>query len=267
MLYLLGYSGRQPAHLRTIEREVAHRRRQRPAGHRDGVGRGQPGQHGPRAGRCEEEHRRQLDAYVRQQEDHHRRPRCAGDPFTTSALSTEQGRLRAAQDAVDPRTGDGHQLEAPCRLQDALLARPRYNGETYSDRGYQNTWEVSRGQSGTSGILVNYTGGDIGASFGSGTPDSRARQFLAQIEPVCGCQRELQRQGVHRLLDREQWSKGSYSYWKVGQYTAFSGIEGVEQAGCHFAGEQTSVDNQGYLEAASSPAHGRRARSSLPSSS
>ena len=28
------------------------------------------------------------------------------------------------------------------------------NGETYSDRGYQNTWEVSRGQRGASGILV-----------------------------------------------------------------------------------------------------------------
>ena len=33
------------------------------------------------------------------------------------------------------------------------------NGETYSDRGYQNTWEVSRAQPGTNGILVNYTGG------------------------------------------------------------------------------------------------------------
>ena len=27
-------------------------------------------------------------------------------------------------------------------------------GETYSDTGYQNTWEVSRAQPGTSGILV-----------------------------------------------------------------------------------------------------------------
>src|SRR5215218_1478868 len=58
------------------------------------------------------------------------------------------------------------------------------NGETYSDTGYQNTWDVTRGQGGTSGILVDYTGGKIGASFGSGTPSSRAQQFLGQIEPV-----------------------------------------------------------------------------------
>jgi len=44
------------------------------------------------------------------------------------------------------------------------------------------------------------------------------------------------------------WSKGSYSYWKVGQYTAFVGMERVEQNGCHFAGEHTSIDFQGYLQ-------------------
>ena len=58
------------------------------------------------------------------------------------------------------------------------------NGETYADTGYQNTWEVTRAQPGRSGILVDYTGGTIGASFGSGTPSSRAKQFLAQLEPV-----------------------------------------------------------------------------------
>src|SRR5207248_4463233 len=44
------------------------------------------------------------------------------------------------------------------------------NGNTYADTGYQNTWEVSRAESGAPGILVDYTGGKIGASLGSGTP-------------------------------------------------------------------------------------------------
>src|SRR3954454_7843959 len=57
-------------------------------------------------------------------------------------------------------------------------------GETYADTGYQNTWEVSRAQGGTTGLLVDYTGGNIGASFGSGTPTARAKQFLGQIEPL-----------------------------------------------------------------------------------
>lgn len=40
----------------------------------------------------------------------------------------------------------------------------------------------------------------------------------------------------------------SYSYWRVGQYTAFSGYEGVAQGNIHFAGEHCSTNFQGYME-------------------
>jgi monoamine oxidase len=122
-------------------------------------------------------------------------------------------------------------------------------GETYADTGYQNTWEVSRGQAGPTGILVDYTGGNIGASFGSGTPSSRAKQFLGQIEPLLpGATANWNGNATIDFWTGYKWTKGSYSYWKVGQYTAFAGIEGAEQNGCHFAGEHTSIDFQGYLQ-------------------
>jgi monoamine oxidase len=122
------------------------------------------------------------------------------------------------------------------------------NGDTYADTGYQATWEVSRSQPGTAGILVDYTGGTIGASFGSGTPVSRAQQFLTQLEPVLpGISRYWNGRATIDFWTAYQWTKGSYSYWKVGQYTKFSGIEKTRQANCHFAGEHTSQDFQGYL--------------------
>src|SRR3954468_11748744 len=122
-------------------------------------------------------------------------------------------------------------------------------GETYADTGYQNTWEVSRGQGGTTGLLVDYTGGNIGASFGSGTPTSRAKQFLGQIEPLLpGATANWNGNATIDYWQGYPWSKGSYSYWKVGQYTAFAGMERAEQSGCHFAGEHTSIDFQGYLQ-------------------
>ncbi len=125
------------------------------------------------------------------------------------------------------------------------------NGETFADTGYQNTWEVSRAQPGTAGILVDYTGGNIGASFGSGTPASRAQQFLAQIEPVLpGISQDWNGMATVDFWTAYPWTKGSYSYWKVGQYTKFSGMEGRRQGNCHFAGEHTSQDFQGYLNGA-----------------
>jgi monoamine oxidase len=125
------------------------------------------------------------------------------------------------------------------------------NGETYADRGYQNTWHVTRSQPGGSGVLVDYTGGNIGASFGSGTPSSRAQQFLAQIEPVLpGISQYWNGKAMLDFWTGYRWTLGSYSYWKVGQYTKFSGMERKRQGNCHFAGEHTSIDFQGYLNGA-----------------
>ncbi len=125
------------------------------------------------------------------------------------------------------------------------------NGETFSDRGYQNTWEVTRAQPGASGILVDYTGGKIGASFGSGTPESRAKEFLAQVEPVLpGATKAWNGKAAIDFWPGHRWTKGSYSFWKVGQYQRFAGMEGRRQGNCLFAGEHTSIDFQGYLNGA-----------------
>jgi monoamine oxidase len=125
------------------------------------------------------------------------------------------------------------------------------NGETFADLGYQNTWEVSRAQAGSAGILVNYTGGDVGASFGSGTPESRAQQFLAQVEPALpGLSPHWNGKATIDFWPGYEWTRGSYSFWKVGQYTSFAGIEGRQEGNAHFCGEHTSVDFQGYLNGA-----------------
>jgi monoamine oxidase len=130
------------------------------------------------------------------------------------------------------------------------------NGNTYADTGYQNTWEVSRAQNTTKrGLLVDYTGGKIGASFGSGTPQSRAQQFMSQLQPLFDpyditVADHWTNQATIDFWTAYPWTKGSYSYWKVGQYTKFSGMEKERQGNCHFCGEHTSQDFQGYLNGA-----------------
>jgi monoamine oxidase len=128
------------------------------------------------------------------------------------------------------------------------------NGETFADTGYQNTWDVTRAQAGTAGILVDYTGGAVGASFGGGSPGQRARQFLAQLEPVLpGITARWNGRATVDIWTGNPFTKGSYSYWKTGQYTRFAGVEREREGrtqNCHFAGEHTSVDFQGYLNGA-----------------
>ena len=125
------------------------------------------------------------------------------------------------------------------------------NGETFADTGYQNTWDVTRAQPGVSGILVDYTGGNVGASFDSGTPQQRAAQFLAQLEPVLpGITSRWNGRATVDFWPGDHWTRGSYSFYKVGQYTSFAGIEERQEGNAHFCGEHTSIDFQGYLNGA-----------------
>jgi monoamine oxidase len=125
------------------------------------------------------------------------------------------------------------------------------NGETYSDTGYQNTWEVSRGQAGKSGILVQYTGGSAALAQGGQSASTLVQQFLPKIEPVLpGISATWNQRATIDWWPGDPWTKGSYSYWKVGQYTKFAGAEGARSGNCHFAGEHTSIEAQGYLNGA-----------------
>ena len=85
----------------------------------------------------------------------------------------------------------------------------------------------------------------------SGTPAVRAQQFLAQLEPVLpGITAKWNGRATVDFWLGNPWTKGSYSFWKVGQYTRFAGVEREPEGNCHFAGEHTSVDFQGYLNGA-----------------
>ena len=157
---------------------------------------------------------------------------------------------------------------ANCKLQ--LQFNTRYwntsgpwgvgNGSTYADTGYQNTWEVTRAQGGATGILVDYTGGGVPlASFNGNAGDPKvaakfAQTFLTQIEPVFpGITKQWNGRATLDVPLNNPFLLGSYSYWKVGQYTLFSGYELARQPDpitgkCHFAGEHCSINFQGFME-------------------
>jgi monoamine oxidase len=138
------------------------------------------------------------------------------------------------------------------------------NGNSYSDTGYQNTWDVTRAQDGSTGILVDYTGGGVPlASFGGDPSDPKviarfAKTFLGQIEPLFpGLTAQWNGRATLDVPLTNPFLLGSYSYWKVGQYTQFSGYEKARQPDpvtgkCHFAGEHCSQDFQGYMEGGAS---------------
>ena len=107
--------------------------------------------------------------------------------------------------------------------------------------------------------MVDYTGGGVPLSSFTGNPDdpavvaSFARTFLDQLNHVFpGVKQHWNGRATLDVPRTNPFLLGSYSYWKVGQYTQFSGYEGARQPDangkCHFAGEQSSTNFQGFME-------------------
>jgi monoamine oxidase len=133
-------------------------------------------------------------------------------------------------------------------------------GTSFADTGYQAGWDVTRAQEGATGILVDYTGGGVPLATFNGNPNDPAvvagfaRTYLDQLEDVFpGVSRLWNGRATLSVPRIDPNLLGSYSYWKVGQYTLFSGYEGARQPDikkgkAHFAGEHCSTNFQGFME-------------------
>jgi monoamine oxidase len=155
------------------------------------------------------------------------------------------------------------QLQFQRRLWNGRGAWPGLgNGSSYSDTGYQSSWDATRAQPGAAGSLVFYSGGAVTRALVAQKAFATASDPLALADANTALRRgELVFPGL-----RAAWNglatqsiphkapefKASYAYFRVGQYLAFAGYEAVSQGGVSFCGEHTSTDFQGFMEGGAS---------------
>ncbi|KFE72139.1 hypothetical protein DB31_0400 [Hyalangium minutum] len=174
-------------------------------------------------------------------------------PFTQLRKMELQVELPAVKRKAIQELGYGTNAKLMVGVSSRLwrAAAHRSDGSTLSDVGYQQSWESTRLQPGSSAILTQYTGGRKGLTLGEGTPEQQAAEFLAGLNQVFPGVKDLANGAVARM----QWpthplTLGSYSAYAVGQFTTIAGAE-IERVGnVHFCGEHTSLDAQGFMEGA-----------------
>ncbi|MEZ4373597.1 MAG: NAD(P)/FAD-dependent oxidoreductase [Polyangiaceae bacterium] len=152
--------------------------------------------------------------------------------------------------AID-ELGYGKNAKLMCGFEQRMWIAQRNNGETYSDLGYQSTWDTSRMQATDKGLLTNFTGGAHSDAMGQLSLEAATTEFLEQLDQVIpGAKAAHDGQRTRFLWNTQRWTRGSYASWKVGQYTTIAGAEGEPVRGLKCAGEHTSLDFQGYMEGA-----------------
>ena len=132
----------------------------------------------------------------------------------------------------------------------ALKLPAASNGSIFTDLPLQCTWETSRGQRGTSGILTNYLGGDAAAR--QLTPQSLA-SFHEQLNRVFpGVSEKFDGKRAIMNWPKYKFTRGSYSCPLVGQYTTMlkANSEPELNGRLIFAGEHTSTDFSGFMNGA-----------------
>ncbi len=131
-------------------------------------------------------------------------------------------------------------------------------GNAYCGGVVQGAWDPTVYQPGQAGILAALPGGDMGSEWGTRfgltsylgqPPQAMVQAYLHQYNQLFpGAEGAFNGQSYYVWSPGDPHTLGAYSYLKVGQYTGFNGIQGQREENLHFAGEQTSINFQGYIE-------------------
>lgn len=124
------------------------------------------------------------------------------------------------------------------------------NGASMSDLSYQTTWETTRKQPGSGGVLTNFTGGRHGVELGRGSPKQQAdaaTDVMEQVFAGVGKARAGARE-IRFHWPSHPWTLGSYACFGPGDWAGLRGVMGESVGGLHFAGEHCALDTQGFME-------------------
>jgi monoamine oxidase len=147
--------------------------------------------------------------------------------------------------------GMGRNTKLQLQFAERFWLRENCNGEYRLKGTFQTTWDVTRAQPGTAGILNFFSGGAAAVTAGQGDLNERARESLRELARFSpGIEPHWNGRVIRNAWDRNPWSLGSYALLKPGQYTSFYGVEGEREGNVFFAGEHTSIESQGYLNGA-----------------
>ncbi|MEH1825202.1 MAG: NAD(P)/FAD-dependent oxidoreductase [Nostoc sp.] len=171
-------------------------------------------------------------------------------PFTTLRLVKLDVNLPAFKKKAIAELGYGTNAKLITAYQQKLW-RTKYNSTaaTFTDTGFQNTWEASRYQKSPKGLVTDFTGGKHGLSLGKGSAESQAQIFLPQLDRIFpGITNLRQGEAIRAYWPGEQYTRASYACYLVGQWTSIAGAEQKRIGNLFFAGEHCSLSYQGYME-------------------
>ncbi|WP_328924961.1 NAD(P)/FAD-dependent oxidoreductase [Streptomyces sp. NBC_00190] len=131
-------------------------------------------------------------------------------------------------------------------------------GDCFTDSAVQQTWDTTKVQPGTGGILLQYGGGTLAGALTPATPfatesDPYVRDLASRVLTGVdsffpGTKAVWNGRAQLSAWHRNPYSLGAYSYWPTGYLHRYAKYEGTAQGNIHIGGEHCSYDFQGFME-------------------
>ncbi|MGI5354419.1 flavin monoamine oxidase family protein [Streptomyces sp. CA-252508] len=131
-------------------------------------------------------------------------------------------------------------------------------GDCFTDTDVQQTWDTTKLQPGTGGILIQYNGGTLARNLAPAGPfstesdpyvrDLAARRLRGVDAFFPGTSRAFTGRAQLSAWHLDPHTLGAYSMWPVGYLHRYAGYEGTAQGNVHIGGEHCSYDFQGFME-------------------
>lgn len=131
-------------------------------------------------------------------------------------------------------------------------------GDCFTDSDVQQTWDTTKVQPGTGGILLQYGGGALARALSPATPfateaDPYVRALVGRVLTGVdsffpGTKAVWNGRAQLSAWHRNPYSLGAYSYWPTGYLHRYAKYEGTAQGNIHIGGEHCSYDFQGFME-------------------
>ncbi|MEQ1508049.1 MAG: FAD-dependent oxidoreductase [Myxococcota bacterium] len=116
---------------------------------------------------------------------------------------------------------------------------------------FQEGWDATMVQGLDAGAFATFRGGDAGLAVGAGSTADRGQELVATLDVLWpGSAALVSGDAIRATWADDPWVGGSYSCYRVGQWTGIGGAEGEPVGTLLFAGEHTSYVFQGYMNGA-----------------
>ncbi len=116
-----------------------------------------------------------------------------------------------------------------------------YSGYGLSDLPIQNTYSPTLTQTGASGILTSYAGGQRALDLSIMSESDRQSFVLRQMGNLFSGLDSQYLGGTSHIWHEDEFARGAYTYFEPGQMTTLLPIAQHPEGRVHFAGEHTSA--------------------------